>query len=1052
MLHSNIFSLISLVALNLPLAASAEIDFNREIRPILSENCFQCHGPDEHGRKGKLRLDQFDDAVAMKAIVPGDSMKSEVVTRILSGDEDELMPPPDSHKSLSKSEKDLLIGWISEGAKYADHWSFITPKKPALPAVNQADWPKNAIDHFTLARMEAANLQPNPEAERETFIRRITEDLTGLPPTIAEIDAFLADASPDAYEKVADRLLASPHYAERMTLAWMDAARYGDTSVMHADGNRDMWPWRDWVINAYHSNKPFDQFTIEQLAGDLLPDATTDQKIATGFNRNHATSDEGGAFAEELRVEYVVDRVKTTSNVWLGLSMECAQCHDHKYDPISAKDYYGFFAYFNNTKDPGMQTRNGNQAPIVTVSGLDREKVKLEFAAKRQSLDENLAARRTELTPVIAKWADEKSAALAASPDKATKTIPDLTLHIPLDASDNAIDAISGTSAKPHDKATADERDGSPALKLSGNAVLDFSGIGDFKKHSDSFTLSAWVKPPANATGAIFAKMKTSQAFRGYDLWLQSGSVGSHIINAWQDNAIKVISKPKLSPGKWQHVAVTYDGSGKAAGTLVYIDGIRVDTTVEADGLSGDLSNDVPFRIGGRDANSFSNISVDDVRIYNRALLPEEIPLVREGKDPLNELLAVPAGERSPEQNAALANIYLVREDDTFKKLIAERTAIDSQETEQLMKYPESTSMIMEDNDKMRMTYVLDRGAYDSPKKEEEIRPATPPAVFPALANADENRLGLAKWLTHPDHPLTARVAVNRYWAMLFGTGIVKSVTDFGNQGAPPTHPELLDWLAVDFVESGWDIKRMLRQIVTSATYRQSSRISPSLLASDPENKLLARSPRFRLQGEFIRDHALAVSGLLVDDIGGIGVKPYQPQNIWNEVSINSGLRYPQDSGEKLYRRSMYTYWKRSAPMPNMIIFDAPSREICIVQRPRTNTPLQALVTLNDPQFVEAARIFAERILRDGGDSDEKRINHAFRLATGRHATPKEIQILTNTLSLKKAAFTTEQEAAKNYLQVGEHPRDESIPLPDHAAWTIIAQMILNLDETLTRG
>ena len=1052
MFHFSKPLILSALTLSPLFTAMAEIDFNREIRPILSENCFQCHGPDEHGRKGKLRLDRFEDATAKDAIVPGDSMKSEFVVRILSADEDELMPPPDSHRKLNKDQKDLLIRWINEGAEYADHWSFITPSKSGLPVIKNTEWPRNAIDHFALARIEAANLQPSPEATREQLIRRVTEDLTGLPPTLQEIDAFVADSSADAFEKVVDRLLASPHFGERMTLAWMDAARYGDSSVMHADGNRDMWPWRDWVINAYNTNKPFDKFTIEQLAGDLLPDATVDQKIATGFNRNHATSDEGGAFAEELRVEYVVDRVKTTSNVWLGLSMECAQCHDHKYDPIPITDYYSFFAYFNNTKDPGMQSRSGNQAPVVSVPSNERKKAKEAFAAKRISLDEKLAVRRLELTPVIAKWAVEKSAALAIDPDKANTAVPDLALHIPLDAPDKHTESISGTSAKTSKKVVADSRDGAPAVKLTGNAVLDFPGIGDIKKHSDPFSISVWIKAPKNGNGAVLAKMKTSQSYRGYDIWLQGGGIGTHIINKWQDNAVKVVSKSHIKPDAWNHVAVTYDGSGKAAGTLIYINGERSDTTVEADGLTGDISNDVPFRIGGRDANAFSNVSVDDVRLYTRALSPEEIPIVSEGKDPLNELLTVPADQRTPDQNKALANLYLSREDKVFQDLTTQRAAIDTQEAEQLKKHPEYTSMVMEDNDKMRMTYVLDRGAYDSPKKDNEIRPSTPSAVFPALENAEENRLGLAKWLTHPEHPLTSRVAVNRYWAMLFGTGIVKSVTDFGNQGAAPTHPELLDWLAVDFVENGWDIKRTLRQIVTSATYRQSSVFSNSLRDVDPENKLLARSPRFRLQGEFIRDHALAVSGLLKSDIGGIGVKPYQPKNIWNEVSLNGGLRYPQDKGEKLYRRSMYTYWKRSAPMPNMIIFDAPSRETCIVQRPVTNTPLQALVTLNDPQFVEAARVFAARILREGGDTDEKRINHALRLATGRHASPREIQILANTLSIKKAAFTADVETAKQYLSVGEHPRDETIPLPDHAAWTIIAQMILNLDETLTRG
>jgi mono/diheme cytochrome c family protein len=1020
-----------------PFAAQAQVDFNREIRPILSENCFQCHGPDEHSRKGKLRLDHFENATAKEAIFPGDPARSEVVARIRSTDPDEIMPPPESHHVLSDDQKALLEKWITEGARYADHWAFISPKNPEMPTASIPDWPRNPIDQFILARIAKSGLSPSPEATKEQLIRRVTQDLTGLPPTPQEVAYFIADTSEQAYEKVVERLLASPHYGERMTLAWMDAARYGDSSVMHADGNREMWPWRDWVINAYNTNKPFDEFTIEQLAGDLLPNATVEQKVATGFNRNHATSDEGGAFAEELRVDYVVDRVKTTASVWMGLSMECAQCHDHKYDPIPQTDYYGFFAYFNNTKDPGMQSRNGNQAPVVTLTNPARAKGQQEFADKKKTFEEKIAARAVELQPVIANWAVEKSQSLPED----TQAIAGLVHHFPLDSEAPAGASVNGS-------VKADER----GLKLSNNGTLDFPDVGGFEQHTQAFSLSAWVKSGKGSNGAIVSRMKTSQAYRGYDLWLQGGNVGTHIVSAWPDNAIKLVSTKKLEVDKWQHVAITYDGSGTAAGTFVFIDGEKVETTVEQDGLSGEIKAGVPFRIGGRDANAYVSASVSDVRIYDRALASDEIPAVKEGKDPLMELLATPAAERSEEQNKAITGIYLNREDKTYKNLTAERDKLAAGETEFLKKNPEFTSMIMEDNEKMRMTYVLDRGAYDSPKKDTEIRPIPPSAIFPPLEGAEESRLGLARWLTHPQHPLTSRVTVNRYWAMLFGKGLVKTVTDFGNQGAPPTHPELLDWLAVDFVENGWDIKRTLRQIVTSATYRQSARRTGQLKAADPENLLLAHSPRFRLQGEFIRDHALAVSGLLERQLGGPSVKPYQPENIWNEVSLNGGLRYPQDKGEKLYRRSIYTYWKRSSPMPSMIIFDAPSREKCVVERPRTNTPLQALVTLNGPQFVEASRVFAERILREGGDNDASRITRAFQLALSRDATDRETEILTKTLSAKRASFSADPESAKSYLTVGEKPRDESIPVAEHAAWTILCQMILNLDETLTRG
>ena len=1032
-----------------PLAATeGKIEFNRDVRPILSNNCFYCHGPDQHKRKAKLRLDNYagatEDRKGSRAIDPADLAGSELIQRLFTTDPDEVMPPPETHQKLSDAEKQILKTWVEQGAEYQDHWSFIAPKKAEVPQ-NGATFP---IDAFVRERLEAAGLKPLPEAERHALIRRTTFDLTGLPPTPAEVDAFVNDQSPDAYEKLLDRLLASPHFGERMTVDWMDAARYGDSSVMHADGPRDMWPWRDWVIEAFNSNMPFDQFTVEQIAGDLLPEATTSQKVASGFNRNHATSDEGGAIAEELRVSYVVDRVKTTSTVWLALSMECGQCHDHKYDPISQKDYYKFYAYFNNTTDPGMQTRNGNQAPVVNVLSPTDEQAISAAAQATTTARQKLDAHRKAADPAFQKW-------LAEAQKKASTTAPEpsgLTHHFPLgERKGNQIaNTKTNKKAKVSGKLTAVKRDGTDSgLKFDGKTSFAFNDHPPLER-DQAFTFSAWLKLPQTSGGSVLARMDVGKAYRGYDFWIQGRSVGTHIINQWPGNALKVVSAESLQPNKWQHVSISYDGSSKPEGVKIYIDGKLAQNTVEQNSLNATIATNTPFRIGSRSQGGNFNGEADDIRIYNRVLSQPEVATL--GGDPIAPLLAIAPDKRNAKQKQALLDHYLHTSDKTFQALNGEVEKLAAAE-KGLRDKNKTTSMIMQDNVKNpRMTYILDRGHYDSPIKDEVIPVGVPAALGELPENAPPNRLGLAQWLTQPDHPLTARVAVNRLWAMLFGTGIVKTTGDFGNQGEWPSHPELLDWLAVDFVEHGWNLKRTIKQIMMSEAYRRSSRVSPELRAADPENRLLARGPRFRLQAEFIRDNALAISGLLVPTIGGPGVKPYQPPNIWNEVSLNGGLRYKRDSGEKLYRRGMYTYWKRSAPLPSMLIFDVPTREMCAVQRPRTNTPLQALVTLNDPQFVEAARNLAQRLIKEGGATADSRIDLAFRLATARTPNAREIDILKGTLAKQSAVFKADPNKAAEFLKVGDSKRDESIDPVEHAAWSVIAQMILNLDETVTRG
>ena len=1037
-------------------ASGAEIDFNRDIRPILSSNCFVCHGPNAHDRKADLRLDTPEGAVKLRdgvrAIDPGKLAESELLFRIATDDKDELMPPPESHKVLSAEQKSLLKQWVLSGAEYKDHWAFLPPVKAEVPSAGDKGLRiHNPVDSFILRRLEKQGLQQSPEADRRTLIRRVTYDLTGLPPAPSAVEAFVNDNSPQAYEKVVDHLLGMERYGERMALAWMDAARYGDSSVMHADGPRDMWAWRDWVIDAYNSNMPFDRFTVEQLAGDLIPNATVDQRVASGFNRNHATSDEGGAFAEELRVEYVVDRLKTTANVWMGLTMECAQCHDHKYDPISQREYYQMFAYFNNTTDPGMQSRGGNQAPVVNVPPRAQ-------AGKLAELHKTIEVRNKEIekykraaVPHYVKW-------LRGAEKSAGNALPEpsgLAHFFSLDerGGKQIKASVGGGVGQIGGKVYPAKRGDGGGLRFDGKSAVSF-GAWPARERDQAFTFAAWLKVPGNGNGSVIARMDVGKAYRGYDLWFQNRSVGTHIVSSWPANALKVVSAQPLAADKWQHVAVVYDGSSKASGVKIFIDGKLTGNKVEQDSLKDSIVTQTPFRIGSRSSGGNYNGEVDELRIYNRALSVGEIQ--RLGGDPIKGILATPAAKRTQEQKMALLEHYLSAEDKEYQKLVAARSELQAQES--AIKGQKATSvMVMQDNpdNKRRVTYVLNRGAYDEPIKDGPDPVVNPgvPAFLPSLMDgAPSNRLGLAKWVTSGKHPLTARVAVNRYWALLFGRGLVKTVGDFGNQGSPPSHVELLDWLAADFVESGWNVKRTLKQIVLSATYRQAPRVTEQLAKGDPENILLARSPRFRLQGEFIRDTALDLSGLLVKKVGGPSVKPYQPPNIWNEVSLNGGLRYKRDSGEKLYRRSMYTYWKRSSPMPSMLIFDAPTREKCMIQRPVTNTPLQALVTLNDPQFVEAARAFSQRLIKEGGNDTASRIDYGFRLALSRPATQAEVKVIERVLGDQLTRFRNDPQKAKEFLAVGEMARDETIEAIDHAAWMVVGQLLLNMDETLTRG
>ena len=1032
-------------------AQAEPVRFDRDIRPILSNNCFPCHGPDDRTRKGDLRLDLKEHALADRDGVPalkvGDLGASEAWRRIVSADPDEKMPPPDSNKKLTPPQVDLIKRWIKQGAKWSDHWAFVPPRKTELPDVSKVKWVRNPIDRFVLARLDREGLKPSSEAGRRTLIRRLSFDLTGLPPSPEQVERFVADLSDGAYGKLVDRLMASRHYGERMALMWLDAARYGDTSVFHADGPRNMWAWRDQVVRAYNRNTPFDKFSIEQLAGDLIPNATIEQQVASGFNRNNGTTDEGGAIAEEYRVEYAVDRVKTTSTVWLGISMECGQCHEHKYDPISQTEYYRFYAFFNVSADSGMQKRQGNSQPLIDVPDPEKQKKLSDVRAEISQHEKSMATRRDKVSPAYNAWVKKLEAEVRAGGGSVALAPTGTVAHYRLDEGrGNTIVDVVDPKRKGQVKGKPEwvkARFGQ-GLKLDGKTLVDLGDVGDFER-TDKFSYGGWLFATPNTSGALVARMDSANAYRGYDILIQNNMVTAHIIHKWPGNAIKVRTKKKLKPKEWHHVLVTYDGSSKAKGVKVYVDGESWAWDIERDGLNKTIRTPRSLLIGSRHGGGNLRAKVDEIRIFSRELSGAEVQTLA-GSNPLAPILAAPADRRSKQQIKTLREHYLNNEDAGYKALVKRRDKLKAEESK--LHKPLTTVMVMRDT--KRDTFMLARGAYNSPTGK-KVQPGTPDVLPRMPEGAPPNRLGLARWLFRPDHPLTARVTVNRYWLMLFGTGIVATPEDLGSQGEFPSHPRLLDWLAVDFRESGWDVKRMIKRIVMSATYRQSSRVRPELVDRDRDNRLLARGPRFRLQGEFIRDNALAISGLLNAKMGGPGVKPYQPPGLWSEVGLGGNPKFVQDHGDKLYRRSLYTYWKRSAPPPSMQIFDAPTREKCAIRRPRTNTPLQALVTLNDVQFVEAARTLAQRMIKEGGETPHKRVDFAFLLATARLSSKSETSVLLDIYHAALGRYRNDVESAKKLISFGESKRDESIDAVEHAAWTIVASVILNLDETLTR-
>jgi len=1027
------------------------ISFNRDIRPILSNNCFACHGPDEQQRKTRFHFDTQEGAFAKKGvIVPGNAAESLLVEHITSTDPEQRMPPLETGRSLTDKQIALLRRWIDEGAKWDTHWAYTPPSRPELPPVRNAAWVRTPIDRFILARLEREGFQPSAEADRETLLRRVTYDLTGLPPTPADVDAFLADTSPDAYEKRVDALLKSPHYGERMAMAWLDAARYADTHGYHIDSFRQMWPWRDWVINAFNRNLPFDRFVIEQIAGDLIPDATRDQQIASGFNRNHMINFEGGAIAEEYQVEYVVDRVEATSSAFMGLTMGCARCHSHKYDPITHKEFYQFYAFFNSIPERGLDGRTGNAPPVLLLASHEQQTRLDEFDAAIRSREKALA--ETVVEPLQAEW--EKTLTGQMPPIDSEG----LVAHYELDGSFSDISGRFQHGRMVTGDPTFETGRISRAASFDGDTEVIFGNIDvDTSRH---LSMALWMRPRAKRPINAFQKLADPDRRRGFE-W-RFDDIGLAGIQKWAARltialvsdapvgAIEIRTRERLRLGDWHHIAVTYDGSGKAAGLRVYVGGVLADTEVLKDSLAGPIATDAPLRLGNRAMGPAFVGEIDDLRFYDRVLAPDRIERLAIHY-PSRVVLSGMIGRRTKDVALELRDYFLTHAaPESLRTAYAELKALRKERDEFQSRIP--TAMVMAEMKTPRDTFVLARGDYRN--KTEKVQPGVPAMLPPLPKDAPLNRLSLGKWLADPSHPLTSRVAVNRFWQMYFGHGIVKTQEDFGVQGEAPVHPELLDWLATEFVRTGWDVRAFQRMLVTSATYRQSSKVTALLLEKDPDNRLLARGPRYRLQAEMIRDTALAASGLLNDQIGGPSVQPYQPAGLWEELAFGegySGQSYEQSHGKDLYRRGMYTLWKRTVPPASMATFDAPDREKCAARRAQTNTPLQALALLNDPTYVEAARVLAQRVLREGGKDEKARIIYAFRLSTARLPTKAEVGVLREMLRGRLSAFRKDRKAAVTFLSVGESPRDTSLDPAELAAWSTLASVLLNLDETITK-
>ena len=1009
----------------------ATVDYNWHIKPILSDRCYKCHGPDDQVRKAELRLDTREGAYGtsredstLQIITPGNAAASLLMKHITSEDPKRRMPPPESNLSLSQREIALIQQWIDQGATWKPHWAFIPPAEPILPEVDHDDWARGPIDYFILQKIESVGLSPSGEASRAKLLRRVTFDLTGLPPTPAELDAFQEDHHSDAYERVVDQLLARPAYGERMTSMWLDVARYADTHGYQDDRPRTMWPWRDWVARAFNANLPYDDFVTWQIAGDMLPDATFDQRLATGFNRNHAITQEGGVVAEEYLTEYSADRTNTTATAFLGLTMECARCHDHKYDPILQEEYYSMFAFFNGVDE---------QAQISYFDLSPKPSIRLEDPELEASILQTEAGIDS-LERVIASW-PQPSPPSEWMPDPATTIESALLAFLPLEnlASLAHTGAMVNTGLeKILDPPVVIRGEQGGAFEFDGQNFLNLGLEADFEWFN-RFSLSTWVLAKDQTKDvALLSKRNGEQKRGGYDLArTKEGRLRLRLIHDGE-HQISVESTRTFSSNTWVHVSATYDGSGRAEGVHLYLDGTRsgvrvLEDTLERESIlngNGLLSGHwTPRNRTIDEIEGMTGGALDELYVHARALTDIEVAYL--------------AGQASLPQ---ATHHYRTHYDHAFQ---AANMALDSLRRS-VRRIP--NVMIMEEMPTPRTTNVLDRGAYDAPL--DSVGPATPAAILPFPEDFPRNRLGLAQWLTHQENPLTARVAVNRFWQLLFGEGLVSTPEDFGNQGALPSHPELLDYLAATFVESGYDVKALLKEIVMSSTYRQSNQVTRILQQRDPDNLLLARAPRKRLSAEMIRDNALSVSGLLNPALGGEPVRPYQPVGLWRALANQIGEnRYRP--GPDMHRRSLYTYWKRTIPPPAMLTFDAPERSVCTVERQSTATPLQSLVLLNDPQYVEAARALASRV-HESLD-ERQQIATAFRWLTSRMPDEVELDALLDLFQEQVAEFEQDPSSARDLVSVGISPLRRDAKVVQLAAMTVVTSTIMNLDEAQYR-
>jgi hypothetical protein len=1046
---------VACLALQPPLdAADPAISFNRDIRPILVENCFACHGADSGSREADLRLDRRDDAIAFGAIKPGDPDSSPILDRIYSDDPEEVMPPPKSKKKLTAEQKKLLSKWIAEGAAYEPHWSFIPPKKPEPPAVSNEAWVRNPIDRFILADLDAAKLKPAAEADRRTLGRRAALDATGLPPDAGLLEAFVADTRPDAYERYVDALLATPEWGEHRARYWLDYARYADTHGIHFDNYREMWSFRHWVIKAFNSNMAFDEFTRHQLAGDLVdlgpeasPDTVLDARVGSGFNRCNMTTNEGGIIDDEYIVLYARDRTETTATVWMGLTVGCAVCHDHKFDPVTMKDFYALSAFFNNTTQKAKDGNIKDTPPILHLPLPDDRPRLAELEAALPAAKRALANRRKDAKK------DFEAFLTAATPETVLAANPSDVPLVSIPFAEGKGTVVHAMLAgKPvevplSEKATwQDGPVGTKAILLDGTAA-ELPGVGDFE-HGQSFTVSFWLRPtPNDGPYAVVAKMADTAPYRGWDVWVQGRRVGMHLVDEWPKSAMKVVAKKQLPADKWTRVTITRDGKSRSADLKIYYDGVLQKHEVENGTFKkGSIKNEVPFTVGSRTGGAGAyGVGLADLTIHGRAFSAAEIGGMSELAT-LAKVVALPPAERVAAADK-LFDWWLGTKDEGF--ITATKTLADIETEIAAINKRGTIAHVMAEMKGTPKAAILDRGEYDKPK--EEVTANTPESLPPFPASLPRNRLGLAEWLLSDDHPLTARVTVNRFWQEVFGNGLVRTTGDFGITGDLPSNPELLDWLAVEFRETGWDVKRLFRLMLTSATYRQSAVTTPEKATKDRENRLLSRGPRFRMDAEMIRDQALCASGLLVKKIGGPSVKPYQPVGVWEAVAMpeSNTKNYAADKGENLYRRSLYWFWKRSAPPASLEIFNAPSREVCTVKRERTNTPLQALVTLNDPQFIEAARALADLALEQPGD-DMARIDFVARRLLARPLEPDEQEIVGGSLAALATHYAAHPGDASKLVTVGESkPRASDIP--KLAAWTMLVNELLNLDEVLCK-